>query len=72
MQRPTKRYTIKQFMDTSRVSGIAFSHDERSILVSSNKSGIFNVFSVPVAGRSNEATDLLDRRRYSRGCLFPE
>lgn len=37
-------------MDTSRVSGIAFSHDENSILVSCNKTGIFNVFSVPIAG----------------------
>ena len=37
-------------METKRVSGIAFSHDESSILVSSNETGIFNVFSVPVAG----------------------
>ena len=37
-------------MDTTRLSGISFSHDESYILVSSNKTGIFNVFSVPVAG----------------------
>lgn len=37
-------------MDTTRVSGISFSHDETSILVSSNKAGIFNAFSVPIAG----------------------
>lgn len=48
--RHTTHYTSEQFMNTSRVSGISFSHDERSILVSSNQSGIFNVFSVPVAG----------------------
>jgi dipeptidyl aminopeptidase/acylaminoacyl peptidase len=48
--RQTPRYTIEQFMDTSRVSGISFSHDESSILVSSNQTGIFNVFSVPVTG----------------------
>jgi dipeptidyl aminopeptidase/acylaminoacyl peptidase len=46
----TPRYTIEQFMDTPRVSGISFSHDESSILISCNKTGIFNVFSVPVAG----------------------
>lgn len=37
-------------MDTDRVSGMVFSHDESSILVSCNRSGIFNVFSVAVAG----------------------
>src|SRR5215216_2788350 len=52
MRRQIKRYTIEQFMDTSRVSGLVFSHDESSILVSCNKTGIFNVFSVPVAGGS--------------------
>lgn len=29
---------------------MSISHDERSILVSSNRTGVFNVFSVPVAG----------------------
>src|SRR5215510_5408773 len=57
MARQNKRYTIEQFMDTSRVSGIAFSHDESSVLVSSNETGIFNVFSVPVAdGRMRQLT----------------
>ena len=50
MEPQTPRYTIEQFMDTSRVSGLSFSHDETFILVSSNKTGIFNAFSVPVTG----------------------
>jgi dipeptidyl aminopeptidase/acylaminoacyl peptidase len=45
-----KQYTIEQFMDTTRVGGAAFSQDEMSILFHSNKSGIFNVYSMPVAG----------------------
>ena len=48
--RQVKRYTIEQFMDTVRVTGAAFSPDEKSLLFSSNKTGIFNVYSVPVAG----------------------
>ena len=48
--RQTTRYTIEQFMDSTRISGISFSHDERSILISSNQTGIFNVFSIPVMG----------------------
>ena len=37
--RQVKRYTIEQFMNTVRVTGAASSPDERSILVSSNKTG---------------------------------
>ncbi len=48
--REVKRYSIEQFMNTVRVSGSSFSPDEKSILFSSNKTGIFNVYSVPVAG----------------------
>jgi len=45
-----KEYTIEQFMNTVRISGSSFSADEKSILFHSNKSGIFNVYSVPVTG----------------------
>ncbi|MEY2531091.1 MAG: hypothetical protein QOI96_1176, partial [Verrucomicrobiota bacterium] len=48
--RAVKQYTIEQFMDTTRVGGSAFSADEMSILFHSNKTGIFNVYSMPVSG----------------------
>ncbi|MGH9941696.1 MAG: prolyl oligopeptidase family serine peptidase [Pyrinomonadaceae bacterium] len=48
--RQVKRYTIEQFMDTVRVMGSAFSPDEKTLLFSSNQSGIFNAYAVPVAG----------------------
>jgi len=47
---PVKEYTIEQFMNTVRIGGSSFSADEKSILFHSNKSGIFNVYSVPVTG----------------------
>ena len=47
---PVKQYTIEQFMDTTRIGGSSFSPDEKSILFHSNKSGIFNVYTVPVSG----------------------
>src|SRR5207248_929437 len=47
---PVKQYTIDQFMATTRVGGATFSPDEKSILFHSNKSGIFNVYSMPVTG----------------------
>src|SRR2546430_11673473 len=47
---PVKQYTIEQFMATTRVGGATFSPDEKSILFHSNKSGIFNVYGMPVSG----------------------
>jgi dipeptidyl aminopeptidase/acylaminoacyl peptidase len=48
--RPVKQYTIEQFMNTTRISGSSFSPDEKTILFSSNKSGIFNAYTIPVTG----------------------
>jgi dipeptidyl aminopeptidase/acylaminoacyl peptidase len=48
--REVKQYTIEQFMNTVRIGGASFSSDEKSLLFHSNKSGIFNVYSVPVTG----------------------
>jgi dipeptidyl aminopeptidase/acylaminoacyl peptidase len=45
-----RHYTIEQFMNTVRIGGSSFSSDEKSLLFHSNKSGIFNVYSVAVTG----------------------
>src|SRR5438067_4238728 len=45
-----RQYTIEQFMAVVRLSGASFSPDEKRVLFSSNQSGIFNAYSVPVAG----------------------
>jgi len=55
-KRPSKQYTIEQFMATTSVTGASFSGDEKRLLYSSNQTGIFNVYSVPVAG--GEATPI--------------
>lgn len=47
---PVKEYTIEQFMNTVRIGGSSFSSDEKSILFHNNKTGIYNVYSVPVSG----------------------
>ena len=49
-QQQVKQYTIEQFMNTVRIGGSSFSADEKSILFHSNKTGIFNVYSVAAAG----------------------
>ncbi|HEX8500722.1 MAG TPA: S9 family peptidase [Pyrinomonadaceae bacterium] len=48
--RAVRQYTIEQFMDTTRVGGASFSADEKQLLFHNNKTGIFNVYTVPVSG----------------------
>jgi len=48
--RAPRSYTIEQFMSTTAVTGASFSADESRILFSSNATGVYNVYSVPVAG----------------------
>jgi dipeptidyl aminopeptidase/acylaminoacyl peptidase len=45
-----KEYTIEQFMNTVRIGNSSFSSDEKSLLFHSNKTGIYNVYSVAVTG----------------------
>ena len=45
-----KRYTIEQFMATTSLMGASFSADERHILFTSNATGIFNAYTLPVEG----------------------
>jgi len=49
-QRQPKPYTIEQFLDTTSIAGATFSADESRLLFSSNKTGIWNAYTVPVAG----------------------
>ncbi|MFD1614868.1 S9 family peptidase [Gelatiniphilus marinus] len=45
-----KQYTIEQFMDNEAVSGGSFSPDNSKLLFSSNRSGIYNMYTVPATG----------------------
>lgn len=48
--RQVKQYTIEQFMGTTRITGSSFSPDEKQLLFASNKTGIFNVYTIPATG----------------------
>ncbi|MGE6761020.1 prolyl oligopeptidase family serine peptidase [Corallococcus interemptor] len=48
--RPSKQYTVEQFMGSTEVMAPVFTSDGKQLLFSSNASGIFNVHSVPVGG----------------------
>jgi dipeptidyl aminopeptidase/acylaminoacyl peptidase len=61
-----RQYTIEQFMDTARTGGSSFSSDERQVLFHSNKTGIFNVYSVSVAGgAAKQLTDSTKESTYA-------
>jgi dipeptidyl aminopeptidase/acylaminoacyl peptidase len=47
---PSRLYTIEQFMDTTQMAGVSFSADESRLLLSSDRTGIFNADTIPVAG----------------------
>ncbi len=44
------QYTIEDFLATTNMNGLAISSDGSKILVSSDQTGIFNAYAVPVAG----------------------
>ncbi|MCF6167285.1 S9 family peptidase [Lutibacter sp.] len=41
-----KKYTINQFMDNESVNGGSFSSDKSKLLVTSNKTGVYNMYAV--------------------------
>ena len=45
-----KSYTIEQMMDNEAIGGGSFSPDKSKLLVSSNRSGIYNMYTVPTDG----------------------
>jgi len=45
-----KQYSIEQFLNTESIFGGSFSPDEKKILYSSNKTGIYNAYAIPVGG----------------------
>ena len=47
---PVHKYTIEQFYKNLKIYGGSFSYDETKLLVTSNETGIFNLFSIPVDG----------------------
>lgn len=53
--RDVKQYTIEQFMNTESIGGGTFSGDDKRILITSNKSGIFNAYEIPAGGGNAKA-----------------
>src|SRR5690606_19560314 len=45
-----KTYTIEQFMGNENASANGFSPDKSKVLITSNRSGVYNMYTVPTEG----------------------
>lgn len=70
--REVKQYTIEQFTKTVSLFGSSFSYDEKDILFTSNKTGIYNVYSIPVEGGEPTALTNSDKESIYAISYFPK
>ena len=69
--RQVAQYSIEDFLGTVSYRGASFSPDNSKILVSSNESGIFNAYALPVDGSAPiQLTNSTDEYIFARG-YFP-
>ena len=71
VNREIKQYTIEQFMDNEAIGGGSFSSDNSSLLISSNRSGIYNVYTVPTTGGEMTAITTSDSTSIFAESYFP-
>lgn len=71
-KREIATYTIEQFMDNESVFGGSFSPDNSKLLVTSNRSGIFNMYTVPSTGGDFTALTSSDSASVFAISYFPE
>ncbi len=57
-------YSIEQFYKNKSVSGGAFNNNESKILVSSNETGIYNVFEIDIASGSKKQITFSDKESF--------
>jgi dipeptidyl aminopeptidase/acylaminoacyl peptidase len=65
-------YTIEQFIDNEAVRGASFSPDGSTLLVTSNRSGIYNAYTVPVTGGALTALTQSDSSSVYGTSYFPD
>ncbi|WP_339684605.1 alpha/beta fold hydrolase [uncultured Nonlabens sp.] len=71
VDREIKQYTIEQFMDNEAVGGGSFSADNSSLLITSNRSGINNVYTIPAQGGEMTAITASDSTSIIAESYFP-
>ncbi|WP_111683896.1 S9 family peptidase [Winogradskyella tangerina] len=71
-QREVQLYSIEQFMDNEAVGGGSFSSDNSKLLMSSNRTGIYNVYTVPATGGELTPITQSDTTSYFADSYFPQ
>lgn len=66
-----QEYSIEQFMDNEAVGGGNFSFNNSKLLISSNRSGIYNVYTVPTTGGDYTPITASDSTSYFAVSFFP-
>ncbi len=66
------RYTIEQFFDNLSIGGGSFSADESKLLVTSNQSGIYNVYALNVDGSGEQQLTFSEEESFFANSYFPE
>ncbi len=67
-----KSYTIEQMMDNENVGGGSFSPDLSKLLVTSNRSGIYNMYTIATAGGELQPVTQSDSSSVFAISYFPE
>ena len=65
-------YTIEQMMDNEAIGGGSFSPDNDKLLISSNRSGVYNMYTVPVSGGEIIPVTVSDSSSVFSISYFPE
>ena len=65
-------YTIKQMMDNEAIGGGSFSPDNSKLLISSNRSGIYNMYTVPTSGGELTPVTMSDSASVFAISYFPK
>lgn len=71
-KKEVEQYSIEQFMDNESVRGGSFSYDNTKLLISSNKTGIYNVYTIPAQGGEMTAITKSDSTSYFAQAYFPK
>jgi dipeptidyl aminopeptidase/acylaminoacyl peptidase len=66
-----QQYSIEQFMDNEAVGGGSFSTDNSKLLISSNRTGIYNVYTVSTNGGDYTPITASDSTSYFATSFFP-
>ena len=67
-----KKYSIEQMMDNENVFGGSFSPDNSKLLVTSNRSGIYNMYTVSTSGGELEPITKSDSSSVFATSYFPK